>query len=85
MTIRLTNDEIEEIDGFIDFFESESDEVSCFTKIKNIVEYKKHIEDIDSDDVLAIREELCNVNDFFESINIDTGLIKRLIYSFSII
>ena len=40
MTIRLTNDEIEEIDGFIDFFESESDEVSCFTKIKNIVEYK---------------------------------------------
>ncbi len=84
MTIRLTEEEMEEIQGLIDFFENDSNDVSCFVKIKNIIDNKDHIEDIDPENIRDIKEQLCDVKEFFENIHIDTDLIKRLIFIFSV-
>lgn len=85
MTIRLTDDEMEEIDSLIEFFENNDDDISCFAKIRNIIDYRTHIEDIDSDSLVDLKEQLVDAHDFLDSINVNTDLIKKLIYVFSVV
>ena len=83
MTIRLTDEELAEMDGLIEFFEDSSDDVSCFFIIKNIVDHGTHIEDIENEHLCKLREQLIHAKDFFDSINVNTDLIRKLIYIFS--
>ncbi len=85
MTIRLTDEELEEMDSLIEFFENTGDDISCFAKIKNIIDYRRHIEDIDSDSLVELKDQLVDAHDFLDSINVNTDLIKKLIYVFSVV
>ncbi len=85
MTIRLTDEELEEMDSLIEFFENAGDDISCFVKIRNIIDYRRHIEDIDSDSLVELKDQLVDAHDFLDSINVNTDLIKKLIYVFSVV